>query len=81
MVKLSQKVVGGGGESDPVYLLSQSRPDKKLKPKREAKLLQKKKKKKKHSYPIASLLRKIATAVWAIMTITVVRTKGKMLPL
>ena len=58
-------------ESDPVDLLSQSRPDKKLQPKREAKPPEKK-------FPShKSLLSKVATAVWAIMTIRVVHTKGK----
>ena len=53
-------------ESDPVDLLSQSRPDKKLKSKREAKPPEKK-------FPP----HKDMSAVWAIMIIKVVLTKEK----
>ena len=60
-------------ESDPVDLLSQSRPDKKPKPKREAKPPEKKFPSHKESSEQSCYV----TAVWAIMTIKVVRLKGK----
>ena len=61
----------GGKESDPVDLLSQSRPTRSLNLGGKLSL------RRKSSHPIKSLLSKVATAVWAIMTVKVVCTKGK----
>ena len=59
----------GGKESNPVDLLSKSRPNKKPKPKKEARPSV--------PHPLKSQVIKVATVVWEIMIIKVVRTKGK----
>ena len=71
-VEALQGVGGGGGKSQTQSICYPSQGQT-----RSLNLGRKLSLQRKSSHPIKSLLSKVATAVWAIMTVKVVRTRGK----